>query len=180
MGKKLPDRPQWFRDMMARLRADRRTGDASPSEFLEHGADEIERRHKDGDPYLRSLAIADVAAYDRLITREQRDQARDEAALAEATRWIQPGMLADDVLVKLGLDRTLELGFGRTVDTLDASHDERLKALAQLEHKLDNANEGIRKRIDDLKRADDLAGDKPLRAIIVNPEDYGYGDAAAL
>src|SRR6266581_1937730 len=180
MGKKLPGRPQWFREMVARLRAGRSAGDASPSEFLEHGADEIERRHRDGDPYLRSLAIADVAAYDRLTTREQQDQARDEAALAAATRWIQPGMLADDVLIKLGLDRELELGFGRKVSTLDASHDERLKAIAELERNLANAHSGIQKRVDDLKRADDLAGDKPLRAIIVNPEDYGYGDAAAL
>ena len=111
-SKKLPARPQWFRSMIARLRAERSAGDTPPSEFLKHGADEIESRRRDGDPYLRSLAIADVAAYDRLVTREQRTQAEDEAAITEATRWIQPGMLADDMLAKLGLDRELQLGFG--------------------------------------------------------------------
>ncbi len=174
MGKLLPGHPQWFREMVARLRAERSAGDATPSEFLEHAADEIEMRHKEGDPFLRSLAIADVAAYDRAINKEQRDIVGDEAAKAAATRLLQGSLFPDDVLVKLGLDPDLELGFGRSVKTLDATHDERLKAIGQLVNQLSNANSGIKRRIDDLKRADELAGNKTLREIIADPEEYGY------
>ena len=113
--KKLPNRPQWYKDMVAQLRADRSAGDASPSEFLEHAADEIEKRHQDGDPYWRSLAINDVAAYDRAISKEQRDAAADDAVAEEAAKWLQRGLFPDEVLIKLGLDPEIKLGFGREV-----------------------------------------------------------------
>lgn len=177
--KKLPNRPQWYKDMVARLRADRSAGDASPSEFLEHAADEIEQRHKDGDPYLRSLARNDVAAYDRAVSKEQRDAAADDAATEEAAKWIKRSLFPDEILIKLGLDRDINVGFGRRVETLDATHAERLKGLKELRQKRDNSTAGTQKRIDALERADYLAGDKTLREIIDNrPEEYGYGIGA--
>jgi len=177
--KKLPSRPQWYKDMVAQLRADRSAGDTSPSEFLEHAADEIEKRHKDGDPYLRSLAINDVATYDRAISREQRNAAADEAAAEEASKWLQRGLFPDEVLVKLGLDREINLGFSLRVETLDATHEQRLKGIEELERKKSNSTAGTQKRIDALKRADAMAGDKTLREIIDNrPEEYGYGAGA--
>jgi hypothetical protein len=165
--------------MVAQLRADRSAGDASPSEFLEHAADEIEKRHQDGDPYWRSLAINDVAAYDRAISKEQRDAAADEAATEEAAKWLQRGLFPDEILIKLGLDPEINLGFGREVQTLDATHEQRLKGIKELERKMSNSTAGTQKRIDALKRADDLAGDKTLREIIDDtPEEYGYGTGA--
>lgn len=176
---KLPGRPPWYREMMARLRAERSAGDTSPSEFLEHAADEIERRHKDGDPYLRSLVIKDVTAYDRAVSKVQRDAAADAAAAEEATKWIKPSLFPDEVLIKLGLDPELNLGFDRRVKTLDATREERQTAIAELKRKLSNSTAGTQKRIDALKRADAMAGDKTLREIIDNtPEEYGYGTGA--
>jgi hypothetical protein len=165
--------------MVARLRAERSAGDTSPSEFLEHAADEIERRHKDGDPYLRSLVIKDVTVYDHAVSKEQRGTAADEAAIEEATKWIKGSLIPDDVLIKLGLDPEIQLGFGRYTKTLDATREERRKAIKELERQLGNANTGIRRRIDALERADAMAGDKTLREIIDDtPEEYGYGTGA--
>lgn len=172
--KKLPNRPQWYKDMVADLRADRSAGDVSPSEFLELAADEIEKQHQDGDPYWRSLAIDDVAAYDRAVSKEQRDAAADKATAEEAAKWLQRGLFPDEVLVKLGLDREINLGFDRRVETLDATHEQRLKGIAELERKKLNSTAGTQKRIDALKRADVMAGDKTLREIIDDrPEEYG-------
>lgn len=177
---KLPSRKQWYKDMVASLRADRSAGDISPSEFLEHAADEIERRHQDGDPYWRSLAIADVARYDRAVSKAQRDAAADDAAAEEATRWIKRSLFPDEILIKLGLDPHINLGFDRSVATLDASHEQRLKGIEELERKKLNSSAGTQKRIDALKRADDMAGDKTLREIIDNrPEEYSV-DISAL
>jgi hypothetical protein len=173
MGK-LPDRPPWYREMMAGLRAERSAGDVSPSEFLELAADEIQKRHDAGDPFGRSLWISDAAAYDRAVRKEQVATAEEIRALEDAAGYLKPSLFPDDVLIKLGLEQELELGFGRTVKTLDATHDERLKAVAELERKLGNANLGIHKRIDHLKHADELARDKTLREIIADPEEYGY------
>lgn len=172
--KKLPSRPQWYKDMVASLRADRSAGDVSPHEFLEHAADEIERRHQDGDPYWRSLAITDVAGYDRAVSKEQRDAATDDAATEEAAKWIKRSLFPDEILIKLGLDPDINLGFERRVATLDASHEQRLKGIEELERKKKNSTAGTQKRIDALKRADYLAGDKTLREIIDDrPEEYG-------
>lgn len=177
--KKLSNHPQWYKDMAASLRADRSAGDISPSEFFEHAADEIERRHQDGDPYWRSLAIADVAAYDRAVSKEQRNAAADGAAAEEAAKWLQRGLFPDEILIKLGLDPDINLGFERRVATLDASHEQRLKGIEELERKKLNSTAGTQKRIDALKRADDLAGNKTLREIIDDtPEEYGYGVGA--
>lgn len=175
---KLPSRPPWYREMVARLRAERSAGDTSPSEFLEHAADEIERRHQGGDPYWRSLARADVAAYDRAVSKEQRDAAADDAATEEATKWVKRSLFPDEILIKLGLDTEINLGFTLRVQTLDATHEQRLKGIEELERKKSNSSAGTQKRIDALQRADDLAGDKTLREIIDNrPEEYGTGAA---
>jgi hypothetical protein len=176
---KLPSRQQWYKDMVANLRADRSAGDISPSEFFEHAADEIERRHQDGDPYWRSLAIADVARYDRAVSKAQRDAAADDAATEEAVKWIKRSLFPDEILIKLGLDPDINLGFDRRVPTLDASHEQRLKGIEELRRKMTNSTAGTQKRIDALERADYLAGDKTLREIIDNrPEEYGYGVGA--
>lgn len=177
--KKLPARPQWYRDMVAGLRADRSAGDVSPSEFFEHAADEIEKRHQDDDPYWRSLAIRDVKAYDDAVNKAQRNAAADDSAAEAATKWLQDGMLPDEVLIKLGLDPEINVGFDRRVRTLDASHEQRLKGIEELERKKLNSTAGTQKRIDALKRADAMAGDRTLREIIDDtPEEYGYGTGA--
>ena len=88
-------------------------------------------------------------------------------------------LFPDEILIKLGLDRDINVGFGRRVETLDATHAERLKGIKELRQKMDNSTAGTQKRIGALERADYLAGDKTLREIIDNrPEEYGYGIGA--
>lgn len=162
---KLPVRPQWFRETIAALRAQRKRGDIPDAEFAELAADEIE----DHPEYLRSLAVADARKYDRAVTIEQAAQFTDEMATVAAKGYIQPSLHPEEVLEKLGLDRMLDLGYGRKVDTADATHEERQKAIAELERKKKSWETSVDKDIAAIEALDELAGNKTLREIIAEP-----------
>lgn len=172
MGKKL-NPSQWFKSAAASYRAMRTTGDLSPSEMRELLADDIQTHHEDGDSFGRNIWIDFIDKYDRDVLRAQRDKADEVAALEMASGLLQQELFEPEVLARLGLDFDLELGFGRSVKTLDATHEERQKAIAELERKLDNANKGMLKKLEAIRRADDLAGDKTLREIISDPGESG-------
>lgn len=178
MGKKLSP-SQWFKSAAASYRSMRATGDMSPSEMRELLADDIQTHHEDGDPFGRNIWIDFIDKYDRDVLKTQRDKADEVAALEMASGLLQQELFAPEVLAKLGLDLDLQLGFGRSVKTLDATHEERLKAIAELERQLDNANKGMVKKLEAIKRADSMAGDKTLREIISDPGEFGQGGAVA-
>lgn len=173
MGTKpLPVRPQWFKDMIATLRAQRKAATIPPHEFLELAADEAED-HKD---YVRDRIRDDIAAYDRKVSAAQAAQLSDDIAIAEAKKWLQESLMPTEMLEKLGLDTQLELGFGKKVPTLDATPEDRRKAIDNLELKRKNSDRGIQEKIDAIKQLNELAGDKTLRAIIDDrPDEYGTG-----
>jgi hypothetical protein len=173
MGSKpLPARPQWYKDMIAGLRANRKTGKIPPHEFLELAADEIEKR----PDYMRSLARADASAYDKAVSREQRVQFDDEVATAQAMGIIKQSLFPQEVLAELGLDAQLVVGYDRKVETADASHDDRMKAIAELERSKESWSKSKDREIAAVKALDELAGDKTLREILDDrPDGYGHG-----
>lgn len=162
---KLPVRPQWYREMIAALRAQRKRGDIPDVEFAELAADEIENHPE----YLRSLAVADAKKYDSAVANEQKAQWDEEMATVAAKGYIQPSLHPEEVLEKLGLDRTLDLGYGRKVSTADATRDERQKAIAELERKKKSWETSVDKDIAAIEALDELAGDRTLREIIAEP-----------
>lgn len=169
-SKPLPNRPQWFRDKIAELRADRRSGKIPPDEFLPLAADEAQR-HPD---YLRTLALDDIGAYDRAVGREQQRRIGLDAATADARHWLQASMLPAEMLEKLGLDPVLDLGWGKDVATLDATGADRAAARKQLETKRSNSSKGIGEKIAALDRLDEIAGAGTLREAIDDaPARYG-------
>jgi hypothetical protein len=166
---KLPSRPQWYRDMIAALRADRSAGHVPPGEFLELAADEIEG-HPD---YVRGALKADAAKYDRAVDSEQRAQFDDEISTATMLGYIKQSLFPDDVLKKLGLDVKLELGFGRSVQTVDATHEDRMKAIKELEDKVERWEKSTDRQIAAIRALDDLAGSRTLAEIIEEPPALG-------
>lgn len=161
----LPARPQWYRDMIAELRAKRKKGEIPAHEFAELAADQV----ADHPDFLRSLAIADVARYDRAASREQQAALDDEAAMAQAQGYIKQSLFPEEVLAKLGLDPKLQLGFDRSVQTADATHDERMKAIAELERKKKAWETSIDREIAAIRALDELAGNSTLREIVADP-----------
>lgn len=170
-SKSLPARPQWYKDMIATLRAQRKTGKIPPHEFLELATDEAED-HKD---YVRDRVRDDIAAYDRKVTAQQVAQIDDDISIDEARKWLQGSLMPTEMLEKLGLDTQLELGFGTKVPTLDATPEDRRKAIEQLEIKRANSNNGIDEKIAAIKQLNELAGDKTLREIIDDRPNGEYG-----
>lgn len=170
---KPPARPQWYRDMVATLRAKRKRREFPPHEFLEHAADEIQE-HLD---FMRFLARSDVAMYDRALSKEQQAQVDEEMLTAQAQGYIKQSLFPEEVLAKLGLDPKLHLGFDRSIETADATHEDRLKAIAELERKKKSWATSIDREIAAIEALDELAGDKTLREIISDePDQYGTGD----
>jgi hypothetical protein len=155
MGK-LPSRPQWYRDKIASLRAARTSGSVTPAEFL-----------------ARQLLRADAARYDRAVNGEQRAQFGGDAADAMARGFIVSPLLPEEVLARLGLDVKLDLGFGRSVQTADATHEDRLKAIEELEDKAKRWARSTDRQVAAIRALDDLAGDRPLREVIEEPPAAG-------
>jgi hypothetical protein len=171
--KPLPVRPQWYKDMIATLRAQRKAGKIPPHEFLELGTDEAQNHPE----YVRDRLRDDIAAYDRKVGAAQAEQIKDDIAIAEARKWLQDSLMPLEMLEKLGLDAMLELGFGKKVATIDATAEDRQRAIDQLEHKRLNSNAGIDEKIAAIKHLNELAGDKTLREIIDDrPDEYGTGE----
>ena len=66
--------------------------------------------------------------------------------------------------------------FGKKVPTLDATPEDRRKAIEQLETKRENSNRGIDAQVEAIKQLNELAGDRTLRETIDNrPDEYGTG-----
>lgn len=173
MSGKLPKRPQWYREMVARLRAQRTGREFEPHEFLEHAADEVE----DHPDFVRFLARSDVAAYDRKVTTAQRADFEDEVTATDVARYVTPSLFPEEVLARLGLDRRLKLGFDRDVETADATHEDRMKAIAELERKKKSWEKSIDREIAAIEALDELAGDKTLREVVSDvPDEYGTGE----
>ena len=174
MAKKNPldGKPQWFKDMMGRLRGERKMRILPPEEFLEHACDEAEAHPE----YLRALARTDIAARDRAMNNAQQDQLDDDMAIAEARKYIKQSLFPDEVLAKLGLDPKLDLGWDRAVSTVDATPEEREKAIAELERKKESWIQSIDKDIAAIKRLDEMAGSGTLRDMVDDaPDEYGTG-----
>jgi hypothetical protein len=157
--------------MIAKLRAQRKRAEIPAHEFLELAADEA-ADHKD---YVRDRLRDDIAAYDRKVTAQQVAQIDDDISIEEARKWLQGSLMPTEMLEKLGLDTQLELGFGNKVPTLDATPEDRRKAIEQLEIRRANSNSGIDDKIAALKQLNELAGDKTLREIIDDRPDEEYG-----
>lgn len=175
---KLPVRPQWYRDMIAGLRAERNAGDTSRTDFAEHAADEIVRRHKDGDPFLRSLAIADVRAYDSAVDREQGIKAGDLEDIEGAGIYIVPSLFTDDELAALGLDRVIDLGWGKTIRADDLDYEANEKAIAEFDRKAASWEKSMQEKKAPHERLRPvLASDKAkkLPQLIDNRPDEEYG-----
>ena len=171
-SKSLPVRPQWYKDRIAELRAARKKGEIPAHEFLELGADEAVN-HKD---YVRDRVRDDIAAYDRKVTAQQVANIDDDISIQAARKWLQGSLMPTEMLEKLGLDMQLELGFGNKVPTLDATPEDRRKAIEQLETKRDNSNSAITAKVEAIKQLNELAGDKTLREVIDDrPGEYGTG-----
>jgi len=180
MAKKWPfGIPQWFRDTHADLRAQRAAGDVPRSEFAEHAADEIEKRHSAGDPLLRTILIWFVGLYDA-DTRKKQDDAADELrALEEASGYIKQDLFPAEVLINLGLPDDLDLGgYGKKIATPDARHSDAEKWRNELVRKQKSWDISLAK---DMEAADRLLtmlpGDdsKTLRQVVSDPEEYGHG-----
>lgn len=172
MTKKLPKRPQWYQGMVATLRAQRKQREFPPHEFLEHAADEIQQ-HPD---FVRFLARSDAAAYDRALSKEQQAQVDEEMLTAQAQGYLKQSLFPEEVLARLGLDPKLHLGFDRSVETADASHEDRMRAIAELERKKKSWATSIDREIAAIEALDELAGGKTLRQIISDePDQYDTG-----
>jgi hypothetical protein len=169
-SKSLPDRPQWFKDTIATLRAQRSDG-APPHEFGELAADEI-LKHPD---YVRGLARTDALSYDAKVTNQQSAEWTEEMAAAVARGFMQPSMLPAEALARLGLDPELDLGFGNKVLTVDATPEDRMKAIAELERSKESWAKGRDKKIAAIEALNELAGGKTLREIIDDLPDEEYG-----
>ena len=175
MAKKNPldGKPQWFKDMMGRLRGERKMRVLPPEEFLEHACDEAEAHPE----YLRALARADVAGRDRAMNNAQQVQLDDDTAIAEAKKYIKQSLFPDEVLAKLGLDPKLDLGWDRAVSTVDATPEDREKAIAELVRKKQSWISIIDRDIAAIKRLDEMAGTGTLRNMVDDtPDEYGSGE----
>lgn len=172
MAKKLPDRPQWFKDMMGRLRGERKMRVFPPEEFLEHACDEADAHPE----YPRVLARADIASYDHAMSKTQQGQVDDDMAIAEAKKYIRQSLFPNEVLAKLGLDPKLDLGWDRKVSTVDATPEDRQRAIAELERKKQSWSDSIDREIAAIRRLDEMAGGGTLREMVDDtPDEYGAG-----
>lgn len=179
MAKKWPfDVPQWFKEAHADLRAQRAAGDVPPSEFLEHGADEIDKHHAAGDPLGRAVWIWFFTLFDADVRKKQGDAADELEYLERAQGIIQQDLFPKEILAELGLPADLDLGgFGKTVPTPDARHSDVQKYIDEQERKKRTWDETRDRNMEAAARllamlpADDS---RTLREVIADPEDYGY------
>jgi hypothetical protein len=181
MGKKL-GAPQWLKDALASYRAMRAAGDLPPSEVRELLADDIDRRHKDGDPFPRAVWLDWLDRFDRDVSRAQHDQADEAMALELASGFLQPDLFPAEVLAELGLPPELDLGgYGKRVMTPEARHADVEKYLTELKRKRKSWDESLDDRIVAAERALAILpqdNSRTLREVVADPEDYGFGAAA--
>lgn len=120
-----PHAPQWLRDTIATIGAQWLRKDISASEADDLAADAIQERHDTGDPYGRSLWLAEakkqrVAWWKRAKEREgEREAARLLDGFTEEPLFDLPFPL---------LGGEVSVGFGRMVRQLDLDYDTAMSA----------------------------------------------------
>lgn len=181
MAKKLAA-PQWLKDAHASYRGQRAVGDLSPSEMRELLADDIEQRHKSGDPFGRAVWIEFIDKLDRDVRNAQNDKADEAMALELASGFLQPDLFPAEVLAELGLPVVLDLGgFGKSVMAPDARYADMQKYLNELRRKRKSWDESLDERIAAAERALAILPDDnsmTLREVVTDPEDYGFASVA--
>ena len=182
MAKKKLDSPMWFKEAFASYRVMRARGDLSTSEMYELLADDIQGRQEAGEPFGRFLWIDFITSYDGAASKAQIAAADEERALAEATGYLQEALYSKEILEKLGLPSTLDLGeWGKKISTLDADYAHMERALKELLRKKDSWDESLEKKIRATERALAILpadNSRTLRQVIADPDEYGYGTEA--
>lgn len=168
--------PQWLRDVVAAVGAQWLSNDVSSSEADDLIADAIQANHKAGDPYGRSLWVAQARKERNGWLRRFKDREQERQAKELLSGVIQEPLF--DLPFPL-LGGEVSVGFGRFVPQLDLDYPTALVARRQRATLRANTNakhDEYLAEMDRLLAVLDQDHDKTLRQFIEEPgEERGTG-----